>query len=283
MRNVGRKWHAFLTLQGEEREVPSFERYGACVTVLALRVLLAPAFIVAITLVARRFGARAGGVVGGLPVIAGPILLVLALQHGRAFARDAAVGTMLGVVALIAFVVAYVAISERASWPYALGGGWGTFFVVAWLMRFVHAGSGTAFALAAGACGAGLLLIPRRPAPAFEAREHPRWDLPLRALCAVLPVVAITAAASRLGAHASGILASFPVITPVVSAFTQAHHGARESTRLLYGFTIGFFAYSFFCFAVSAAVEPLGIAVAFALAAVAALAIQAAAVRVSAR
>ena len=189
---------------------------------------------------------------------------------------------MLGVVALIAFVVAYVAISERRPWPFALVGGWSTFFVVAWLMRFVHAGGGTAFALAAGACAAGLLVIPRRPAPAFDARDHPRWDLPVRALCALLPVVAITAAANRLGAHASGILASFPVITPVVSAFTQAHYGPRESTRLLHGFTIGFFAYSFFCLAVSVGLESLGIGAAFALASLAALAIQAAAVRLSA-
>ena len=50
--------------------------------VLALRILLAPCFVVVASLVARRFGARISGVVAGLPVIAGPILLVLELEHG---------------------------------------------------------------------------------------------------------------------------------------------------------------------------------------------------------
>src|SRR5580700_5686036 len=53
------------------------------VLVLAVKALLAPAFVVGASLTARRFGARLGGVVGGLPVVAGPILLVYALVPGR--------------------------------------------------------------------------------------------------------------------------------------------------------------------------------------------------------
>jgi hypothetical protein len=248
------------------------------VTVLALKLFLAPAFIVGVSLVARRFGARAGGVVGGLPVIAGPILLVLALQHGRAFAADAANGTMLGVVALITFVVAYVAASRRASWPWALAAGWGTFFAVALLMREVHARDAYAFVLAAGACALGLAVLPRPAGEASPARPLSRWDLPLRALCTAVPVVAITGSAHWLGAHATGVLATFPIITPVAAAFTQAHGGAAESTRLLYGFTVGFFAYACFCLVISVGVTALGTAVAFLVAAAATLAIQAAAV-----
>jgi hypothetical protein len=87
------------------------------VTLLALKLLLAPGFVVVSSLVGRRFGVRVGGVVGGLPAIAGPILLVLALAHGAAFAARAATGTLLGIVALVAFVVAYVAVSHRREWP----------------------------------------------------------------------------------------------------------------------------------------------------------------------
>ena len=54
------------------------------IAILALRIFLAPCFVVAVSLVGRRFGVRVGGVVAGLPVIAGPqFLLVLALEHGR--------------------------------------------------------------------------------------------------------------------------------------------------------------------------------------------------------
>ena len=60
---------------------------------LAVKVLLAPGFVVGASLAARRFGSRVGGVVGGLPVVAGPILLVYALEDGRVFAAGAAAGT----------------------------------------------------------------------------------------------------------------------------------------------------------------------------------------------
>jgi hypothetical protein len=53
------------------------------VAVLALKLILAPAFVVGASLTARRFGPRIGGLVGGLPVVAGPILLVLAIVHDR--------------------------------------------------------------------------------------------------------------------------------------------------------------------------------------------------------
>lgn len=63
------------------------------VATLAVKLLLAPSFVVGASLTARRFGPRIGGLVGGLPVVAGPILLVYALTHGRAFAADAAAGS----------------------------------------------------------------------------------------------------------------------------------------------------------------------------------------------
>ena len=80
-------------------------------TVLTLKLLLAPSFVVAASLVSRRFGVRVGGVFGGLPAIAGPILLVLAIDEGTDFAAGAATGVVLGVVAVVAFVVAYVVVA----------------------------------------------------------------------------------------------------------------------------------------------------------------------------
>lgn len=247
-------------------------------TTLALRIVLAPAFIVAISLVARRFGARAGGVVGGLPVIAGPILFVLALDKGKGFAADAAVGTMLGVVALIAFVLAYVAVSRRYRWPIAIAAGWTAFFVVLAAMEPVDVGPAVAALLACGSCAAGVVLLPKPERGTQPNATHPRYDLAFRAACAVVPVVVITGVAGAVGSHVAGLLSSFPIITPVVAAFTQAQHGPRESTRLLYGFTIGFFSYSLFCFVIAGTLRSFGIAGSFALGALVALGVQAVAV-----
>jgi hypothetical protein len=249
--------------------------------VLALRILLAPCFVIGASLIGRRFGVRVGGVVAGLPVIAGPILLVLALQQGAPFARSAAVGTLLGMVALAAFVLAYVGAAERVAWSGALTAGWAAFVLVVVAVRPVSVGPVVAFAIACGALLMTLVLLPRPPDTAVKPPPHPRWDLPLRAACTAIPVVVVTAAASALGPHLSGLITAFPIITPVLAAFTHAQRGREEATRLLRGFTIGFFAYAGFCLVVATAVRPLGIAGCFALATAVALVAQAAAVGIS--
>ena len=191
-------------------------------TVLALKLLLAPGFIVATSLVSRRFGVGVAGIVGGLPAIAGPILLVVALEHGSEFARGAATGVLLGIVALVVFVLAFAWVCQRARWPWALAAGWACFVAVIAALRPVDVGPAAAFAAACAACVCGLVLLPR-PAQAMpRSQVHPPFDLALRGAAAVVPVVAVTAAASRLGPHLSGLVAAFPVITPVLAAFTLA-------------------------------------------------------------
>jgi hypothetical protein len=252
------------------------------VTLLALKLLLAPSFIVATSVLARRVGVRVAGVVGGLPAIAGPILLVLALDHGPVFAAEAATGTLLGIVALVVFVVAYAAISRRFAWPWALLIGWASFLVAVLALRPLHVGPFGALVLSCAACGATLVVLPRRSSE-WSTRPYPRWDLPLRGACAVIPIVAVTAAAGWLGPHLAGLLAAFPVITPVLAAFTHAQQGTREAVRLLHGMTLGFFAYALFCFTVGTTVRGLGIAVSFALATALALAAQGTAIALSRR
>jgi hypothetical protein len=91
----------------------------------------------------------------------------------------------------------------------------------------------------------------------------------------------VTAIATTLGPHLSGLVTSFPIITAVLSVFTHAHRGRDEAIRLLRGFTVGFFSYAAFCFVVATTIRPLGVSGCFALAAVLALCVQAAAVAAS--
>jgi hypothetical protein len=245
-------------------------------TVFLLKVLLAPGLVVASTLVARRFGSRMGGIVGGLPAIAGPILFVIALQHSRSFASHAATGSVLGVIAVMGFILAYVAASTRYGlrWPAAVAAGWTAFLVVLLVLEQVHVGAVVALCLAAAATAATLVLLPRPTLTAPVTGETPRFDVPLRAVCAIVPVVVVTAAAGLLGPHLSGLVASVPIITPVLAAFTQAQRGPREAARLLHGTATGFYGYALFCFTVSVTLRHLGVAASFALALAAAFAVQ---------
>jgi len=99
------------------------------VTLLAAKILLSPLCVVAVSLAGRRWGMAAAGVLGGLPVVAGPILLVETLLHGRGFGAEAAAGTLLGLAALTAFVVVYGRVAAGAGPALSVLCGWTAFLV----------------------------------------------------------------------------------------------------------------------------------------------------------
>lgn len=230
---------------------------------------------------ARRYGARVGGLVGGLPAVAGPILLVYALDHGRAFAAEAAAGTLLGLVSLLAFIAVYSHLASRMPWGASLLFGWGAFFAMTGALSAVTLDADQALAVVLVVVAFTLLILPRASGEQRSAGRLPRWDLPLRALSALTLVLVLTAVAGQLGAKLSGLLAPFPVIASVLAVFTHAQHGEQDVLRIMRGFVMGLVAYALFCFVLSVSLESLGVAEAFVLAAAAALATQAVALTVT--
>ena len=250
-------------------------RNHQAVTQLLVKLLLAPSFVVGASLAARRFGPRVGGLVAGLPVVAGPIVLSYALAHGKSFAAGASAGTLLGLVSLIASVVVYGRLSRRLSWGPCMLWGWLAFALGTALFSALSIPAGLALALAALAIAAGLAGLPRPTSPQSTPTVPPSWDLPLRAGCALALVLTLTAVASWLGPQLSGLLAPFPIIATVLATFTHAQRGTDELVRLLRGMLIGFGAFALFFFTLAVTLRPLGTGSAFALASTFALSTQA--------
>ncbi len=248
-----------------------------------MKVLLAPGFVVCASLTARRFGPRVGGLVAALPVVAGPILLVYALVHGSAFAASAASGTLLGLVSLIAFVVVYARLAPRIPWAASMLAGWFAFALATAAFSAVSLPAGGALAVAGGGLLLGLAALPRPEAPRGTHPAPPVWDLPVRAVCALVLVLTLTAVAGWLGPQLSGLLAPFPIIATVLATFTHAQRGTDELHRLLRGLVSGFGAFALFCFTLAVSLRSLHTAAAFALATLVALVAQAAAIALAGR
>ncbi len=225
---------------------------------------------------ARRFGPWVGGAVGGLPVVAGPILLAYALVHGRTFAQHAAAGTLLGLLSLTAFVVVYGRLAGRARWFACMLCGWLAFAVGTLALDGVAVPAGVALCLACVGFAVGLLLLPQAAAGRSAIASPPVWDLPLRGACALVLVLALTTASGWLGPQLSGLLAPFPVITTVLATFTHTQRGAGDAVRLLRGMLSGFVAFALFCFTLTISLRASGVATAFLLATAVALVGQAA-------
>jgi hypothetical protein len=245
------------------------------VTLLAAKILLSPLCVVAVSLAGRRWGMRAAGVLGGLPVVAGPILLVETLLHGRGFGADAAAGTLLGLAALTAFVVVYGRVAVASGPAASVLGGWAAFLLGVAVLSPLSPPPGVSLVVVAGGFVLGLSLLPPIPAATAAVAVPPWWDLPARALSALGLVLTLTALSGALGAHLSGLLAPFPIITSVLAVFTQAHGGFAQVAILLRNFLVGFFGFAAFCFVLAIGLPGLSIAAAFGLAVAAALAVQA--------
>ncbi|HXW59194.1 MAG TPA: hypothetical protein VEJ23_06915 [Solirubrobacteraceae bacterium] len=242
---------------------------------LVVKLTLAPTFVVGASLASRRFGPQIGGLIAGLPVVAGPILLVYALAHGRAFASGAASGTLLGLVSLTAFLVVYSRVAARAAWSVSLLAGWATFALGTLVFSAFSIPVGWALALAGAGVLAGLALLPHPTESDSSPGPPPRWDLPLRAICAAALVLTLAAISGWLGSKISGLLAPFPIIATVLATFTHAQRGVDDVRRMSRGMVTGFCAFALFCFTASLALHRLDTAGAFALATVVALAVQA--------
>jgi hypothetical protein len=242
---------------------------------LLAKVFLAPACLVAVSMAGRRWGIGVAGLLGGLPVVAGPILLAETLIHGRGFGADAAAGTLLGLAGLTAFVVVYGRAAQAWGPLPSVLCGWAAFLLCVAVLRLVHPSPALSL-LFVGACFAiGLRLLPASSAPIAPVTPPP-WDLPARALAALTLVLALTAVSGALGPHLSGLLAPFPIITSILAVFTHAHGGPAQLETLLRNFLRGFYGFASFCFVLAIALPSLATAAAFGLATAAALAVQAA-------
>lgn len=244
-------------------------------TLLAAKILLSPFCVLAVSWAGRRWGMAVAGVLGGLPVVAGPILLVETLIHGREFGADAAGGTLLGLAALTAFVVVYGRMAVAAGPVRSVLGGWTAFLVGVALLSLIRPPSVVSLVLVGVCFAAGLSLLPPAPPSLPPAAAPPWWDLPARALAALALLLALTGISGALGPHLSGLLAPFPIITSVLAVFTHAHAGGAQVGVLLRNFLVGFYGFAAFCFVLAIALPALTIAAAFGLATLVAIAVQA--------
>ena len=245
--------------------------------VALLELVVAPALVGASTLAARRWGEGIGGLVSAFPAIVGPVLLIAAHEHGSAFAAKTASGTLLGLVALSAFALAYGRTALGAGWPTSLAAGWATAAAIAVLLGTVKAGP------LAGLVAATLsLLVARRALPSSAAirattpARPSRWDLALRMVLTAVLVVSLAAAAGRLGPVIGGMLAALPVLASILAVFTHEQHGAQAVVVLLRGMLSGMAGFVIFCALVAVLVDRAGVGATFTVAAVAAVGVQAA-------
>uniref|UniRef100_UPI002896C954 hypothetical protein n=1 Tax=Massilia sp. TaxID=1882437 RepID=UPI002896C954 len=238
--------------------------------VLALKLFLVPLLIWLVTLAGRRWGPAVAGWLSAFPIVAGPILLTLTLEQGPSFAASAAEGTLLAVVAILVFSLAYAWACVR----YGVGGSMLLALLAYGLavaaLQALRLPLGVAFALVWCALLLAGRLFPALPADGGGSRRN---DLGWRMGAAAVLVLLVTAGAAHLGARLSGFFAMFPVMSTVLVGFAHAGTGRGSAVALLRGMVAGYFGFSVFCVTLAMQLRAGGVGAAFALALACALAV----------
>lgn len=225
---------------------------------LVLKLLLVPGLVAAVTLAVRRWGPAIGGWLAGLPVVAGPVLVFYAIEQGTAFAAQAAHTTLAGLMATVAFGVAYARCSVRLRWFACVAIGWIAFAAATYVLYVLQP-----TLVVSLVCLFAATIIGRRALPRFEPSTSPvvnrRGDLAIRLVATATLVLVLTGLADRLGPRLSGLLNAFPVLTTIVAAFTHAQRGSGAAVEFVNGYVRGIIGFALFCFVLALTLRPLGL------------------------
>jgi hypothetical protein len=252
--------------------------------VLVLRITLVPVLILAASIAADRWGQGVGGWLVSLPLTSGPIVFLLALSQGEAFASGASVGVIIGLVAVSVFAITYCVAALRSSnrkWYFSMPQGWIAFLIVGLALGLFTFSILSSFVLEVVLLIV-ILIILSSSLRRYDLREQNqftnsnrsrtgRLDLLIRIVAATVLVYGITQTAPALGSHLSGVLATFPAYISVLSASVHRSKGAVPAARLVRGALYGLFTPAVFFLIIGLYLVPLGIGYSFGLAIVVSL------------
>ena len=242
-------------------------------SMLALKLLLVPAFLAVISLAGKRWGPGVAGWLAGLPVLTGPILFLLALEHGAAFAAAAATVSLAAVFGAIAFILTYARLCTRHSPWISLLAGLGSWCCAAIVLTRLPLTNYASFAIAVATLLAAPKFFPRVTGP-LVANRMPVSELLLRMLAGATVTLAVTTLAEAIGTSWTGMLAVFPVFAIVLSVFSHRLAGPAFTTLLLKAMALGLYSFAAFCFSLALLLPQQSTAASFSAAIAIALAVQ---------
>ncbi len=229
---------------------------------LALKLLLVPSFLALVSLAGRRWGPGVAGWLAGFPVVAGAILLVLALERGPAFAGAAATASLSAVFASVLFSLAYSHACLRFDWPVASPIAIGAWALASLVLNGLPSSLPLSLTIAIATLLAAPQLFPATDAPPRPSRFGNR-ELLLRMMAGAALTLAVSALATAIGPARSGLLAVFPVIGAVLTVFSQRLSGPAFVIVLLRAMVRGLYSFVAFCLLLSVLLPESGIATGF--------------------
>jgi hypothetical protein len=222
--------------------------------------------------VAKRFGHAVGGALAGMPVIAGPIMALVLIDHGPVLAHDIALATLVCVPATVAHIVTFTHMAKKMAWPLCLAQAMTVFFIVSLALVALDWPDWMRIMLAALAPAVGLMSMPRVKKQSGGI-AIPALEIVARILAAITLAGTIIVGADYFPASISGILLAIPIAGSILPCFTLPTYGYQATVNLLGGFAKGLNGFCTFFIGLLLALPVFNAATAFLLALSAAFAV----------
>jgi hypothetical protein len=252
---------------------------------LFFKLLLIGATVYLSSLAARRGGHVLAGLVTGLPMILGPILGIVLLDHGPALTEKITWATIACFPATLLHALVFSHAAKRFQWPLSLLLASLAYLLAAAFLSWLDLPAWGMALLALAAPSTTLALMPSdstdRAAEADTSQQNdPQTAAAKASLSVRIPVVevflrmgaamsmaaAIIAGAGQLPAAVSGLLLAIPIAGAVLPCFTLPRYGYAATVHLLKGFARGLHGFCAFCLTLAWLLPATHPAVAFLLA-----------------
>lgn len=242
--------------------------------ILILKLILSPIIIGSASLAGRKWGHAVSGWLIGLPMTSGPIIFFLALSHPISFVMTSALGTLSGGFPLVAFCLMYAWMSMRFRWPASTTVSLLAYFVLVIVMQGVPVSIVPLYLMDILAFLAGIRLMPKIDVVHVGDSKPGRWDIPARIVIGTSFILLLTGSASLLGARLTGLLATIPLYTIILTVFAHRSQGVAGAVNVLRGLLFGLFAFASFFLALGFFLARVDVYMSFALSALSALLVQ---------
>lgn len=226
---------------------------------LATKFFAAPLLIGLASLAGKRWGPALSGLLGGLPLVGAPVVLVLWLTGGTEVAHRAALTAPIGVWATMTYLLVFATVSSKLGWKATLAVSWLCYLTVATFLHYSRLdqcwGLGLAVMPALFVVATRVLPVPATPP---QAVHLPPQELFARMAAAVVLVALLTTAATVIGPDFTGVFAGAPVAATVIPSFTLALAGRDPLLRTLRGFLSGQMGFAAFFLVLAALMSTWG-------------------------
>lgn len=233
---------------------------------LVFKLLLIGTTIYLSSLAARRGGHVLAGLVTGLPMILGPILGIVLVDHGPDLTEKITWATIACFPATLLHALVFSHAAKRLPWPLCLLLASLVYLLAAAALSWLHLPLLVMALLAAAAPSLALAWMPRVAATAPLAVRIPKVEVLLRMGAAMSMAAAIIIGAGQFPASVSGLLLAIPIAGAVLPCFTLPRYGYAATVHLLKGFARGLHGFCAFCLALVMLLPLIHPAAAFVLA-----------------